>query len=218
MSTVIALKRESGKSLSEAVDFYSSKLAKKFLSLEWEKGDVYQRWMTEHYHLVRRTMRYINMGAGLSEVHDEGTYKYWTHHLKEEINHHKVLEKDAERFGLKLSQTQPLPITNALARVIHYGMIDSHGMYLFGYGPLLEGLAVHAAAKVADRIEAKFEAGSAKFLRLHADVDDGDHGHYVTMKKYMDSLSPEQQSQIKEALEVSYSLYSELLSAISGEK
>jgi pyrroloquinoline quinone (PQQ) biosynthesis protein C len=218
MGNVLALKRESCGSISELVDFYSQKLGKEFLALEWTANDTYPKWMIEHFHLVRRTMRYINMAAGLSSLAEDETYKYWMHHLKEEVNHHKVLEKDAERFGIYLDKTEPAPMTKALVQVIYYGMIETKGIALFGYGPLLEGVACLAAGKTADRIEAKYGKGSAKFLRLHAEVDDGDDGHYAAMKNFIESLNEAQQSQVRDALEVSYSLYQEILRGVSGKK
>jgi hypothetical protein len=216
MGAVRKLKQVETRKPSETVDYFAKKLAAQLLDLDWSKNGLYQRWINEHFHLVRRTMRYINLGAGLSEVTDDKTYYYWIHHLKEENNHHKVLEKDAERFGLCVANSEPLPITKALVSVIYNGMIGSSGIYLFGYGSLLEGLACHAAARIADQVEAKFEKGSAKFLRLHADVDDGEDGHYLAMKNHMDSLPEPQQELIREAIEVNYALYSEMIRQISG--
>lgn len=197
------------------VDSYAQKLAAEVLKLDWTDEAVYRAWMTEHFHVVRRTMRYINLAAGLSDVEDDGTYKYWMHHLKEEINHHRVLEKDGEKFGIKLAELEPLPVTKALIHSVYHGMIGSQGVFLFGYGALLEGLACHAATKVADQVESKFGQGSAKFLRLHADVDDGEDGHYLGMKQQMDSFSPSQQERIKEAIEVTFSLYREIVRCVS---
>jgi len=208
-------KSEKSAGLPEFVDAYADKLAKDMLALDWE-SDHYLKWITQHYHLVRRTMRFINLGAGLSEVGNEAVYSYWMHHLKDEINHHKVLEKDAEKFGIDLSRTDPLPITKAAIASIYYGMIDSRGIYLFGYGPLLEGLACKVAGTIADIVEKKFEKGTAKFLRLHAEVDDGGSGHYAKIKSFMETLGVEDKKIIRDATEVSYSLYSQMLKEISA--
>jgi hypothetical protein len=209
-------KKEKGLRPSQMVDDCAERLSAEVLALDWTDGELYQSWMTQHFYIVRRTMRYINLAAGLSPVEDDATYNYWMHHLKEELNHHRVLEKDAEKFGLRLAEAEPLPVTKVLASSVYHGMIDSSGVFLFGYGALLEGMACLAAAKVADQVESKFGKGAARFLRLHADVDDGDDGHYIGMKKHMDSFSPDQQARIKEAIEVTFSLYREILRTIGA--
>lgn len=66
-------------------------------------------------------------------------------------------------------------------------------------------------------MESKFEKGSAKFLRLHADVDDGEDGHYLGMKNHMDSFPEARRAIIREAIEVNFALYSAMIRQISSK-
>jgi pyrroloquinoline quinone (PQQ) biosynthesis protein C len=204
--------------ISAAIDSYAERLGADILAVDWRDRDTYAHWMAQHYYLVKRTMRYICLGCGLSDPDDDRVYNYWSEHLKEEHNHHKFLERDAKSIGLDLKKISVDRDTTDLVDNIFEGMFVSKGIYLFGYAILLEGLSCKVGKAFTDSVIESHGKAAASFLKLHSAVDTGDDGHYRHGKEFIESLSEEDQQVVLEALKATYDYYSRILAKLNSQK
>jgi hypothetical protein len=205
-------------SISKEIDTYADKLGAEILAVNWSAKAQYAIWMAQHYYLVKRTMRYICMAAGLSDPDDDKVYKYWMEHLKEEHHHHKFLEKDAQSIGVRLNEIDVFHSTRQLVDNIFEGMFFSKGIYLFGYAILLEGLSCKIGKDFTQAVTQAHGEKAASFLKLHTIVDDGSSGHYMHGKEFIEQLSLEDQKIVFDALKATYGFYSRIIARLNDRK
>lgn len=202
--------------LREEFETLAKQTGEKLMSLNFEDKDVYVRWIEQHHFLVKHTMRYICLAAGLSQAEDAATFSYWMQALKEETNHHKMLENDARNLGAKVDAFQPKPITESLATTVTNGMIDSQGKALFGYALLLEGMSCTVGGAFERRIKAAHGPKAATFLTLHTHVDDGDDGHFAHGLDFVEeNYSPAEKESIRALLLESARAYEEIVRSVA---
>lgn len=111
----------------------------------------------------------------------------FTQHLREEMNHDALIERDMANFGYKLSSYKPFAPTIATIELQEH-FIKTYGPVVFlGYGLVLEGMAIKIGGSVAQRIFESFEKRSS-FLDVHSKSDET---HYPDGKdridQYLDS-------------------------------
>lgn len=218
MKAAIAKKKISSPEVSLRDEFHAltRQTGEAMMRLNFEDKRVYLKWVEEHHYLVKRTMRYICLAAGLAPAEDDTSFSYWHKALKEETNHHKMLENDARYLGADPHKFRAGPITQALAARVYEDMITSGGRALFGYALLLEGLSCTIGKEFMLRVQKAHGPKAATFLQLHTIVDDGDDGHFAHGLDFLDENYDEASKHaIRELLRESARAYAAMLESIS---
>lgn len=178
---------------------------------DWANPTFYSFWMAQHWSLIRWTERFIHLACGSTPQHKKEQYAYWSNQLKEEYNHHKLLENDAKFFGVDLHRVPVLPETSALQSSIQLAIPATQGLYLYGYGTLLEGLSCEVGGWMLNFLTETYGKRSASFLLVHSEEDDGEDGHYQKVCELIGRMSAEDQRVIETAVTSSKILYSNML-------
>lgn len=189
-------------SVRKIFDAKIDEIAKSIDELCWENKDAYCQWLNQQYYLVQNSTRYLAMAASLVSLNDHEEFRWWAHHLREELDHDKTLLRDMKVLGW--TDLQPVcPEVRAMVGAQYYDLQKNGQDALLGYALMLEGLSVKRCTVIAERVE-KAHGKKATYLRLHADVD---QGHYPEGIARVEQLSPERQATIVENLEMMGSLY-----------
>lgn len=178
-------------------------LEKTLLEMPWEYREFYAWWANQQYFLIQHTTRYLTLCASKTDLDASAEFRWWSHHLSEEMGHDIVLLKDLEKLGHKFIN-EPLPEVRAIIAAQYYE-IEKYGPDAqLGWALMLEGLSVRVCDIMAERIEKSIGEGMTKYLRMHGKAD-GDH--YPEGISRIENLSDHRKSIILRNLEMSASLY-----------
>ncbi|RYZ99817.1 MAG: hypothetical protein EOP11_19020 [Proteobacteria bacterium] len=208
-------KPQSNQTLREEFNALADSVGHCLLELKVEQAPVYLGWVQEHHYLVKRTMRYISLAAGLAPAEDSASFAFWMKALKEETNHHRLLENDARFLGAKPEDFRASERTQRLASQIFEEMLASGGASLFGYALLLEGLSCKAGTPFMKRVAKAHGPKAASFLSLHTIVDDGHDGHFEHGLEFVEKTYDEATKQhILASLRASAEAYNAILNSL----
>lgn len=198
------------KTVSEWFNYYIDEISKIIDSYPFEDRGAYGRWLNQQFYLVQNSTRYLALAASLVDVNDSAEFRWWTHHLKEEVDHDKTVLADMKSIGYE-SKDEPLPETRALIGSQYFDIQKNGPDTLLGYALLLEGLSCKRCMPVAKRVE-KAHGKKSVYLRLHGEVD---QDHYPQGLKRVESMPPERQKTVLDNLHMSARLYIHLLNSLA---
>ncbi len=201
--------------LRQTIENKVSIAADKIRILPWENRSFYTQWLAQQYFLVRHTPKLLCAFALQLPIHQSDELNEILYHLKEETGHDRWLIKDLQKFDKSPEHFQPSPMANALIMSQYYYIQHTDPMALCGYSQFLEYTSAVVAGELADRVEREFGPGTAVFLRGHSHVD---VEHAEDGWKLLSRATDKQKTLIFENLEMTDSLYSQLLSEISSGK
>jgi hypothetical protein len=188
-----------------------SELLESVFRVPWENHGVYACWLAQTYHFVRHTPVFLSLMAARTGGVDWPAHSAALEHLREELDHDKLLLQDLTTIGDDLSRW-PEFLDTSLFYQSQYFWIDRFGpMAHAGYSLLLEGSAAQGAAAVADRVESQFGKGSARFLRAHSHVDDK---HFTTGIERLTRASVDSVQAVLGNLRQSQALYLRILRSV----
>lgn len=198
--------------IKECFDNKIAELETHFLNFPWENKELVCKWLNQKYYLTQNSTRYLALSASLVKLEDSQEFKWWAHHLEEEMDHDKTILKDLKNLGYT-KQAPIMPETRALIASQYYDIQKNGADALLGYSLLLEGLSCKLCSVLGEKIQ-KFHGVKSIYLHLHAEVD---QGHYAEGVKRIENLSEERKQIILDNLEMMASLYVSFLRATQVE-
>jgi hypothetical protein len=140
------------------------------------------------HHFVRWTTRLLGLAVARSE--DPALRESFVDHLRGEVNHERILERDLQHLGEDLPFVLERSAADVGTRVfmaVQESLVGFHGDPLrFLASPLAaEGLASHLDADFLEALEAKLARWGVPeprramtFFSSHVSTDGGDDGHW----------------------------------------
>jgi hypothetical protein len=148
-------------------------LGKALVAFPWTDKNAYATWLGQTYYLVRHTTRLICVSAGKCALEDQELHDKSVWHLKEEWKHDDIALADLRFLGYDIAQIPELPQATAIYHSQYY-YLDRFGPYaVLGYSYMLEGLAALKGAEVTAILTKAFGPKSCRFLKVHAEEDEG---------------------------------------------
>ena len=65
----------------------------------FEDKMAYCGWLNQQYLLVQNSTRYLALAASTVKVDQSDEFRWWAHHLSEELDHDKTLFNDMKALG-----------------------------------------------------------------------------------------------------------------------
>ncbi len=188
--------------MKQIFDYHINLICQEVDVFPWENKELVCKWLNQQYYLVRNSTRYIALAASQVPLEDNQDFKWWAHHLSEEMDHDKTILKDLKVLG-RLELDPIFPETRAIIAAQYYDITTFGADALIGYALSLEGLSVARCGIVNKHLEKHHQMKSG-YLHLHGEVD---IDHYSLGIKRIEDFSPERKKIILQNLEMMSALY-----------
>lgn len=152
-----------------------------FLSFPWEKKEHLAVWSAQTYYYTKHITRIMALCSAHCDFDKEDVHKFFIEHLREEMGHHRIAEKDVEKLGYSVSDIPELPSTRLFYEPQYY-RATKDPLSFYGFGLMLEWLAVGLGNEIYTKVK---KAGlESNFLKIHIkeDVDHSDHAEKLISK------------------------------------
>jgi hypothetical protein len=157
--------------VSEILDSQVNHLSHTVERYPFEDLKHYQSWSSQHYYLIQHTPRFLHLCCGTILPNEVELMHEFTHHLKEEMHHDRLIENDMLHFGYRLDSDPPFAPTISIIELQEH-FIKTYGAVVFlGYGLVLEGMALKIGSRLAERIF-KAHGKRSQFLDVHSKSDE----------------------------------------------
>ncbi|OFZ29709.1 MAG: hypothetical protein A2622_10835 [Bdellovibrionales bacterium RIFCSPHIGHO2_01_FULL_40_29] len=173
--------------------------------MEWENPSVYATWLSQIHHIVKTSVPYLGLTVYHS-VNYPDFQKRCYEHIREELNHEKLIEADLKNLGIPMSRE--LPSTMLIYQPQHYQITMKNPLNFLGYIFFLELLAPAYCPEIMERVPNK---KAISFLKLHGNEDEG---HIKSAQQVLATLPTEIQQMVLSNFHMTQIAYREMLQEI----
>jgi hypothetical protein len=170
----------------------------------WDNRHAYGNWLAQTYYFVRHTTSFLGLASSRFGHWQRDRQYHLFDHLREELNHDKIVLDDLKNLGFTLEDFPELPETSAFYQAQYYYIEHENPVAHFGYSLCLEGLAAKKLDPIYKIVEETFSESACRFLHLHCVVD---KDHFDQGLKDFNDMTPLEANFILKNLEQSCSLY-----------
>lgn len=159
-------------------NFYNElneKYKKSFLSFPWGKSEYLAVWTAQTYFYTKHITRIMALCSAHCDFEKEEVHQFFIEHLREEMGHHRIAEKDLEKLGYNLALIPELPSTRLFYEPQYY-RATRDPLSFYGFGLMLEWLAIGLGTEIYAQVK---KAGlESNFLKIHI-KEDADHSEHA---------------------------------------
>ncbi len=186
----------------------NNKYKEDMFKFPWEDREHLAIWSAQTYYFTKHITRIMALCSANCRFESEEVHKFFIEHLREEMGHHAIAEKDVKKLGYNLSNIPEFASTRLLYEP-QYFKAQFDPISFYGFGLMLEWLAVDIGAEIYQRIKkADLESN---FLKIHVkeDVEHSDHAEAL-INKYQG----EQMERIKQNCHQTFVAYDLILKEV----
>lgn len=177
----------------------------------WTDKAAYSSWLLQSYEYAYNSTRILAMTAGKMPKERTSFSNRFIAHAAEEKGHEKLLQNDANFFGLDLDKTEALPEAKAFHQSLYYWLSNGNPVGMFGWVLALEGFAVKNVPQMYEVCKEAFGPKATSFLKVHAQEDEG---HLESAFKSIECFSPEENTLVANTMVQYAELYGGILTRI----
>ncbi|MFZ3229906.1 MAG: iron-containing redox enzyme family protein [Pseudobdellovibrio sp.] len=159
------------------------------LSSPWEEKEFYGWWLSQTYHFVSHTSRFLSLAAGCCSLDESDLHSFFIKHIPEETGHEKICLTDLK--NLKLSISDEADTTKKFHLLQRQKILTESVVNHLGYMLFLENLSIAVGPKLLSILQRNYPNHGLKFLKLHTEED---ISHVAKAIAFVDKLTSEQKS------------------------
>lgn len=178
----------------------------------WENEEVYCGWLGQTFAMVQHTTRFLCYTASQFSFDAESHHAFCLNHLREEVGHENLAQKDLEDLGSTTKQYPPCLETDLMIQSQYY-WISRTPFSHFAFFWVLEKLSTAYGPQAIARIRKSHGPTCASFLELHAQED---VGHVKLIRDKVEVIPTEHLPAVIKNVEQTGILYAQMLKSLAA--